>query len=72
MNDFSDKYYEGIVETITASDLRRESGFDDELIKKLVLLHNPKIYINYNQTTVEQLLDYKVDVLRFLTKQASV
>ena len=29
-NDFADKYYEGVVDTITLSDLRRESCYDDE------------------------------------------
>ena len=34
-NDFADKYYEGVVDTITLSDLRRESCFDDETLRKI-------------------------------------
>lgn len=72
-NDFSDKYYEGFVDTITLSDLRRESGFSEETLRKIAQTYgstNNNIAFNYSYDTCpfEELLDYKITVLRFAYK----
>lgn len=70
-NDFSDKYYEGVVDTITLSDLRREANFSDIQLRELALLYstvNTKMSLNYNDCDINQIIDYKIDVLRFAWK----
>ena len=71
-NDFKDKYYEGVVDTITLSDLRREADFTDVELRKIGEIYaqnNP----NYTQTdwkhcSISELVDIKIDVLRFAWK----
>jgi len=69
-NDFEDKYYEGVVETITLSDLRRESGFAEEDLLKIAKQYAPTsargLYHQHND--IEKFLDTKVDILRFAYK----
>lgn len=70
-NDFSDKFYEGVVETITISDLRRESDFtENELrhIAKTYAITNNAPYVNYYMVPIEQIVDHKINVLRFAWK----
>ena len=71
-NDFADKYYEGVVDTITLSDLRRESNFNDFILRKIAQSHstvNSNIFIgNYDSCEIDTLLDYKVNVLRYAFK----
>lgn len=70
-NDFSDKYYEGVVDTITLSDLRREANFSDIQLRELAMLYstvNTKVALNYNDCDINQIIDYKIDVLRFAWK----
>ncbi len=67
-SDFKDKYYEGVVDTITISDLRRESGFDDEILKKVARLHNTDKRNDWNTCGIDDIIDYRVDVLRFAYK----
>lgn len=72
-NDFADKYYEGVVDTITISDLRREANgeiTEDEirLIAKLYGSANGNKDLNFNTCNLDLLIDYKIDVLRFAWK----
>ena len=71
-NDFADKYYEGVVDTITLSDLRRESDLDDETLRKIAKSYagsnSNKLVRNYDVCNIDDLLDYKIDVLRFAYK----
>lgn len=71
-NDFADKYYEGVVDTITLSDLRRESCFDDitlrEIAKSYSKTNSSKIVKDFDVCNLDDLLDYKIDVLRFAFK----
>jgi len=71
-NDFSDKFYEGVIDTITLSDLRRESDFSEEDLRQIA-----KTYSSINRTTpsfdfnrcsIDDIIDYKIDVLRFAFK----
>ena len=71
-NDFADKYYEGVVDTITLSDLRRESDFDDETLRKIAKsytrVNSTKLVRDFDSCNMDDLLDYKIDVLRFAYK----
>lgn len=69
-NDFSDKFYEGVVETITVGDLIRESGIPAKEAEKIAVnsygfIRNtdPSSTLNY-----DKLLGHKIDVLRFSWK----
>jgi len=69
-NDFEDKYYEGVVESITLSDLRRESNFSDEDLLKIAKQYAPMSSSSIYNTSngIDKFLDYRVDVLRFAYK----
>lgn len=74
-NDFSDKYYEGFVETITISDIKRESRCSDaklrEIAKNMIKVkgaHGNITYDNIESSNLDDLLDLKGDVLRFAWK----
>lgn len=70
-NDFADKFYEGYVDTITLSDLRRESDFSEFELRQIA-----KVYAstytsfkhNYDTCAFDQLVDLQIDVLRFAWK----
>ena len=74
-NDFKDKFYEGYLDTVTLSDIIRESKCSQKQARKLVATYM-KIKGNYGNITYETasecdfdlLLDYKMDVLRFAWK----
>lgn len=67
-NDFEDKYYEGVVDTITLSDIRRESGFDDLTLRKIAGAYGNGTVSDYDTCTMDDIGDIKVDVLRFAFK----
>ena len=72
-DDFSDAFYFGYVDTITINELRRESGYDDVTCRKIAKLYagqNKINSLNYNfsHAKLEDLLDIKVNVLRFTFK----
>lgn len=72
--DFADKFYEGVVDTITLSDLRRESNnaFTDAELRKIAQTYasknKSKPNTNYNNCPLDQIIDYQIDVLRFAWK----
>ncbi len=72
-NDFSDKNYEGVIDTITLSDYQRESGCTDselrELAKKYAIRNSSFGNVqDYNRVSLSNIIDYKIDVLRFAFK----
>lgn len=74
-NDFDDKFYEGYVDTITLSDIKRESRCSNsklrEIAKNIIKVkgnHNNVSYENVNNANIEDLFDLKADVLRFAWK----
>lgn len=70
-NDFHDKYYEGVVDTITASDLRRESGWDDATLRKVCKAYgtmNNSTIRDFDSCGIDEIIDFKIDVLRFAYK----
>jgi hypothetical protein len=69
-NDFSDKYYEGVVDTITLSDLKRESDFTDVQLRQIAKTYSTtnNLSLDYNNCPIESIIDIKVDVLRFAWK----
>jgi len=71
-NDFADKYYEGVVDTITLSDLKRESDFDDMQLRKIAKTYSVKngatFGFNFDKCSMDSIIDYQIDVLRFAWK----
>jgi hypothetical protein len=71
-NDFSDKYYDGYVEAITLSDIRRESGFDEPTLREIAKTYSGQngngSLMSYETCDVDDLLDHKIDILRFAWK----
>lgn len=71
-NDFSDKFYEGVIDTITLSDLRRESDFSDDDLRQIAKtyssINRTTPNFNYNQCSIDDIIDHKIDVLRFAFK----
>ncbi|MDR2223559.1 MAG: hypothetical protein LBE34_12645 [Flavobacteriaceae bacterium] len=68
-NNFDDKFYEGVVDTITVGDLIRESGLGLEQAREVAKGYG----YSWSQgltpvQNYERLLGYKVDVLRFAWK----
>lgn len=71
-NDFDDKNYEGVVEIITLSTLRRESEFSELILREIA-----KSYAGYKKNVsvsnfancdFDALLDYKIPVARYAFK----
>lgn len=75
-NDFSDKFYEGVVDTITISDLARESEFEDKDLRKIAKMYGTNSANHstrdYDTCTMDELVNIKVDVLRFAYKTNKV
>ncbi|AGO47508.1 portal protein [Cellulophaga phage phi19:3] len=71
-NDFSDTYYFGVVDTITINDIRRESGYSDTVCREIAKTYsgdNSQSGIaNFDECDMDQLLDFKIQVLRFTFK----
>lgn len=67
--DFSDKTYEGVVEIITISDIKRESGFSEETLRKILKAYNgSSTRRNWDTCPFRDLLGEKIEVLRFAYK----
>lgn len=71
-HDFSDKFYEGVVETITLSDLRRESDFTEIELRKIAQTYasvNKSIGVkDFTNCSLMEIIDIRIDVLRFAWK----
>lgn len=69
-NDFSDKYYEGVVDTITISDIKRESDYDEVTLRKIANLYGAtnKVTLNCDTCPFTDLLNFRIHVLRFAFK----
>lgn len=69
-NNFSDAHYFGYVDTITLSDLQRESNFDDAVLRKIAPTYSRKNghSADYSKGSMADFLGYKIDVLRFAFK----
>jgi len=68
-NDFSDAFYYGYVESITLSDIKRESGFSDEVLRKIAKTYkNEQLIRDYTTCPMEEIIDIKINVLRFCWK----
>lgn len=69
-NDFADKYYEGVVDTITLSDLKRESDFSETQLRYIAKTYGSinNSQLDFYNCELENIIDFKVDVLRFAFK----
>lgn len=74
-NDFSDAFYHFEVETMTINQLRRESGFDDYICRKIAMKYgnasssNTLPYgSNYSKCPMDQILNFRIHVMHFCYK----
>lgn len=69
-NDFSDAYYFFVVDTISISDLQRESGFDEKVLRKIAEAYgnaNNKT-LTYQSCPIKDILTIRIDVMRYCYK----
>jgi len=74
-NDFSDAFYHGVVDTISINDIKRESGFDDSTLRKIAKKQSVSSALfetNFDECSMEQLLDMRIHVLRFAYKSSKI
>jgi hypothetical protein len=72
-NNFSDAFYHGVVDTISINDIKRESGFDETTLRKIAKkqsVSSALFEIDFDQCSMEKLLDMRLHVLRFAYKSA--
>ena len=67
-NDFSDATYFFVVDTITLNELKRESNFDDAILRKIAKSSSNTSITNYETCDIKDLLNIKADVCRFAFK----
>ncbi len=76
-NDFSDAFYYGYVDTITISDIKRESNneLDEMTLRKIAKLYSSNYNsmptagsIDYEKCNFSEIVDSKIHVLRFAWK----
>jgi hypothetical protein len=70
MEDFSDAFYFGYVDTITINELRRESGYNDVKCRKIAKLYAGQNKFNettfdFSHAPMQTILDIKIQILRF-------
>lgn len=69
-NDFSDMKYGGHIEPTTIGNLKRNSGFDDKILREIAKRYSTgqagsSFTMNYDTAPMDALLECKVDVLHF-------
>lgn len=71
-NNFKDKTYEFYVDTISINDLKRESGFDDDTLRKIAKSQSTTNTsyggIDFKTCPISSILDLRVHVMRFAFK----
>jgi len=73
LDDFSDAFYYGYVDTITINELRRESGYDDVKCRKIAKLYAGvnkinELGFNFSHAPMQDIINIQVQVLRFAFK----
>lgn len=71
-NDFSDVYYYFYIDTLTINELKRESNFKEKQLREIAAKYGNqnKVYIDFDQCDVKDILAMKVDVMRFAYKSS--
>lgn len=71
-NDFSDAYYYFYIETLTINELKRESQFLEKDLREIASKYSTqnKVYIDFDQCDIKDILGMKVDVMRFAYKSS--
>lgn len=72
-NNFSDAVYHFVVDTISINDIKRESGFDETTLRKIAKKQSATNIFsetNYEECSMEKLLDMRIHVMRFTYKSA--
>lgn len=70
-NDFKDAYYHFVVDTITINDLKRESNFQESDLRQIAKSYssfNNHTGIDYDRCPIEDIINYRVNVMRFCFK----
>lgn len=73
-SDFSDAFYHFVVDTISINDIKRESGFGDDVLRKIAkkqtLSGTLFMETNYDTCSMEEILSMRIHVMRFAWKSA--
>jgi hypothetical protein len=71
-NDFSDVYYYYYVETLTINEIKRESNFLEKQLRDIASKYatQNKMFIDFDQCDMKEILGMKVDVMRFAYKSS--
>lgn len=73
-NNFDDAFYHFYVDTVSINDIKRESGFDDatlrRIAKKKSASTNMFFSTDFENCSMEDLLDMRIHVMRFTFKSA--
>ena len=68
-NNFSDAYYFGYLDDVTIDVVKRESDFDDEVLRQLAKKYDTSNNtMSFDTCDIQDLLDIKVNILRFAFK----
>jgi hypothetical protein len=70
-NDFRDAYYHFVADTITISELKRESNYQDSdlrIIAKSYSSFNNTSGVDYDRCSMDDILNYRVNIMRFCFK----
>lgn len=72
-NDYSDCFYYGYVDTITLSDIKRESDFEEKELRDIAKIYGTSsngnyLSIDYSTCPIDDIIDMKINVLRFAWK----
>lgn len=66
--DFSDKRYEGYLDSISINDIHRESGLDMDSLRKIAKAYHSSKRSDWDRCTLREIGGYRIDVLRFAFK----
>jgi len=73
-NNFDDAFYHFYVDTISINDIKRESGFEDTVLRRIAkkqsAANNMLFNENFEECSMESLLDMRIHVMRFTFKSA--
>lgn len=67
-SDFSDKRYEGYLDSITINDIHRESNLSMDELRKIAKTHYKSRRNDWDRCTLKEIGGYNIDVLRFAFK----
>ncbi len=70
-NDFSDAVYHFVVDTIPLSQIKKESGYDDKVLRKIAKTYgaeNGGYDLDFDKCDMNSVYEYRIQVMRFCFK----